>query len=208
MKVFLHRILQEIMKKIILGTSDAWSMIHLSHRPSNPPYYIVNWQIFDGQSVPGSKMCGGVKCAEELWLLDANCANVFNIDWTPQDCWLWFEQWVQLRIEASRDLQSQMWIWHAILTNYNKKRIQKSTSWNFFKCSYRYLFLSMQELINMECSFDFSKTDTSLKLWQDWKGWIFVCHPRPFLLEGIKGLKKHGTGGYQEDFFKNWYVLH
>ena len=29
-------------------------------------------------------------------------------------------------------LQSQMWIWHAILTNYNKKRIQKSTSWRKF----------------------------------------------------------------------------
>ena len=36
MKVFLQRILQEIMKKkIILGTSDAWSTIHLSHWPSD-----------------------------------------------------------------------------------------------------------------------------------------------------------------------------
>ena len=35
MKVFLQRILQEIMKKIVLGTSDAWSTIHLSHRPSD-----------------------------------------------------------------------------------------------------------------------------------------------------------------------------
>ena len=108
-------------------------------------------------------------------------AMVLKSDWTPQDCELWFEQWVQLRIEASRDLQSQMWIWHAILTNYNKKRIQKSTSWNFFKCSYRYLFLSIQELINMECSFDFSKPDTSLKLWQDRKSLIFFYHPWSFL---------------------------
>ena len=29
-------------KKIILGTSDAWSTIHLAHRPSEPAYYIVN----------------------------------------------------------------------------------------------------------------------------------------------------------------------
>ena len=36
MNVFLQRILQEIMKKIIFGTSDAWSTIHLYHRPSNP----------------------------------------------------------------------------------------------------------------------------------------------------------------------------
>ena len=32
--------------KIILGTSDAWSMIRLSHHPSDPAYYVVNWRIF------------------------------------------------------------------------------------------------------------------------------------------------------------------
>ena len=42
----MQRILQEIEKKIILETSDAWSTIRLSHRPSNPAYYIVNWRIF------------------------------------------------------------------------------------------------------------------------------------------------------------------
>ena len=41
----LQRILQEIMQKILLGTSDAWSTIRLSHRPSDPAYYIVNWRI-------------------------------------------------------------------------------------------------------------------------------------------------------------------
>ena len=29
-------------KEITLGTSDAWLTIHLSHRPSNPGYYIAN----------------------------------------------------------------------------------------------------------------------------------------------------------------------
>ena len=28
-----------------MGTSDAWSMICLSHRPGEPAYYIVDWQI-------------------------------------------------------------------------------------------------------------------------------------------------------------------
>ena len=43
LKRFLQRILQEIMKKkIILGTSDTWSRIRFSHRPSDPAYYIVN----------------------------------------------------------------------------------------------------------------------------------------------------------------------
>ena len=33
------------MKKIILGTSDSWSTIRLSHRPSNPAYYIEDCRI-------------------------------------------------------------------------------------------------------------------------------------------------------------------
>jgi hypothetical protein len=33
------------MKKIILGTSDAWSMRQSSHRPSNPAYYIEDCRI-------------------------------------------------------------------------------------------------------------------------------------------------------------------
>ena len=32
-------------KKILLGTSDAWLMIHLSHRPSHQAYLIVDWRI-------------------------------------------------------------------------------------------------------------------------------------------------------------------
>ena len=32
-------------KKIILGTTDAWLTTRLSHRPNNPAYYIVNWRI-------------------------------------------------------------------------------------------------------------------------------------------------------------------
>ena len=48
LKGFFQRILQEITKKKkkkILGTSDAWSTIRLSHRPSNPAYCIENWRI-------------------------------------------------------------------------------------------------------------------------------------------------------------------
>ena len=45
MKGFLQRILQEITQKKILGASDGWSTIRLSHHPSNPAYYIVNWRI-------------------------------------------------------------------------------------------------------------------------------------------------------------------
>ena len=34
-------------KKVILGASDAWLMSCLSHRPSNPAYYIEDWRIFE-----------------------------------------------------------------------------------------------------------------------------------------------------------------
>ena len=43
---------KELQKKIMLGTSDAWSMSHLSHWPSEPAYYIEdcricsNWSMF------------------------------------------------------------------------------------------------------------------------------------------------------------------
>jgi hypothetical protein len=45
LKELLQRILQEIMKKIIPGTSDAWAMRQSSHRPSNPAYYIEDCRI-------------------------------------------------------------------------------------------------------------------------------------------------------------------
>ena len=34
-------------KKIMLGTSDAWSMSHSSHRPSEPVYYIEDCRILE-----------------------------------------------------------------------------------------------------------------------------------------------------------------
>ena len=39
----MQRILQDFMKKKILGTSDAWSPKCLSHWPSEPGYYILDW---------------------------------------------------------------------------------------------------------------------------------------------------------------------
>ena len=44
-KYFCKEFCKKSWKKIILGTSDAWSTIHLAHRPSDPAYYIVNWLI-------------------------------------------------------------------------------------------------------------------------------------------------------------------
>ena len=44
-KDFCKEFCKKSWKKIILGTSDAWSTIRLSHRPSDPAYYIVNWRI-------------------------------------------------------------------------------------------------------------------------------------------------------------------
>ena len=45
LKRFLQRILLEIMKKKILGTSEAWSVSHSSQRPSEPAYYIEDCRI-------------------------------------------------------------------------------------------------------------------------------------------------------------------
>ena len=62
LKRFLQRILLEIMKKIILGTSDAWSMSSSPHRPSDPAYYIEDCRIF--------RQCSGldkiIRCKSSL----------------------------------------------------------------------------------------------------------------------------------------------
>ena len=44
-KEFCKELCKKSWKNIILGTSDTWSIIRLSHRQSDPAYYIVNWQI-------------------------------------------------------------------------------------------------------------------------------------------------------------------
>ena len=46
---FLQRVLKEIMKKIMLGTSDACSMSRLSQEPSKPAYYVEDCQISGAQ---------------------------------------------------------------------------------------------------------------------------------------------------------------
>jgi hypothetical protein len=56
-----------------MGTSDAWSMICLSHRPGEPAYYIVDWQIltfnrwylFDFTKMEGTQM----EMFNFLWLI-------------------------------------------------------------------------------------------------------------------------------------------
>ena len=44
--IFAKNISTNYETKIILGTSDAWSMSHLSQRPSKPAYYIEDCRIF------------------------------------------------------------------------------------------------------------------------------------------------------------------
>ena len=43
--IFAKNFARNYEKKIILGTSDAWSMSHLSQQPSDPAYYIEDFCI-------------------------------------------------------------------------------------------------------------------------------------------------------------------
>ena len=43
--IFAKNFARNYEKKIMLGTSDAWSMSRLSHRPSKPVYYIEDCWI-------------------------------------------------------------------------------------------------------------------------------------------------------------------
>ena len=44
--IFAKHFARNYEKKIIPGTSDAWSMSRSSHRPSDPGYYIEDCRIF------------------------------------------------------------------------------------------------------------------------------------------------------------------
>ena len=48
----MQRILQEIMKKILLGTADDWSMRRSSQRISDPAYYIEDCRILTVTILP------------------------------------------------------------------------------------------------------------------------------------------------------------
>ena len=43
--IFAKNFARNYEKKIILGTSDAWLMSLLAHRPRDPAYYIEDWPI-------------------------------------------------------------------------------------------------------------------------------------------------------------------
>ena len=45
LKQFAKNFVRNYKKKMILGTSDAWSMIHLSHQPSNRAWIYLDWRI-------------------------------------------------------------------------------------------------------------------------------------------------------------------
>ena len=43
--IFAKNFARNYEKNLILGTSDAWSMCHMSQRPSEPAYYNKDCQI-------------------------------------------------------------------------------------------------------------------------------------------------------------------
>ena len=65
-RVFAKNFARVYEKKIILGTSDAWSTSRLSHRPSELAYYIVDWQISRQvftlcMSIPDGRPCMNIQ---------------------------------------------------------------------------------------------------------------------------------------------------
>ena len=63
--IFAKNFVRNYEKKIILGTSDTWSMSHLSQRPSKPAYYIKDCRILGGDiSPPSPNVPPGLKVGE------------------------------------------------------------------------------------------------------------------------------------------------
>ena len=62
------------MKKIMLGTSDTWLMSRLSHRPSNPAYYIEDCRISSAKKLNSSSNMMKVKLTKSLF---SGCTFIF-----------------------------------------------------------------------------------------------------------------------------------
>ena len=67
--IFCKEFCKRLWKKIMLGTSDAWLMRHLSQRPSQPAYYIEDCRIFR-LLTQLSTMIGQGKC-----MVSSRCCN-------------------------------------------------------------------------------------------------------------------------------------
>ena len=65
-------------KKIIHGTSDTWSMIHLSHRPSDLAYYIVNWRILNVHFSGWRKI--SFKVEKNSFINKENCIIIIKLE--------------------------------------------------------------------------------------------------------------------------------
>ena len=66
----------EIIKKIMLGTPDAWSTSHLSQRTSKPVYYIVDCQIWERCGISVEKDFSSGILIPVIWIF----SNLHNSD--------------------------------------------------------------------------------------------------------------------------------
>ena len=62
----------------LLGTSNAWFTIHMSHRPIQPQYYILDWWISCCSSQMTYKAVLSRQKSREQALL-AYCSNIYNV---------------------------------------------------------------------------------------------------------------------------------
>ena len=112
----------------MLGTSDAWSMIHLSQQTSEPAYYIADWRIYDDILWSREYTAGWNVWGE--WFLAVNHHNHKN--WVPSilthNLWLIFN---------STNPRTNKW-------NFHKKilRIGDFEKWPFFESAILNFFFS------------------------------------------------------------------
>ena len=101
-------------KKIILGTSDTWSTIHLSQQTSEPSYYILDWRIFEDCRISYLKLYPFLgNLTSDIVVLNTHAYVWYNGTIDPEATKKWFLQNVR-RIEKDRSKSAKVFL-------YNKK---------------------------------------------------------------------------------------
>ena len=144
MKVFLQRILQEIMKKIILGTSDAWSTIHLSHRPSDRAWIYLRLTNFLTNQVTiymktNLLYISVLKSVPSIWKISIDkCLSQICNEILVQECISWHCQILTvifLPLENFCSCKHGVFIWKITIqafSNVTKSTVSLVTWWNHF----------------------------------------------------------------------------
>ena len=132
------------MKKIILGTLDAWLTSRLSHRQSKPAYCIVDWRISSSKGNPNLTPLKTIFCSNLMLLpfesfhrikclaLWKNQPTYSQLDLYHYHKFFWYQCCLEDKLEWNRKVHFMGYTWQSFSVNLipiKTKKIKLSVHW-------------------------------------------------------------------------------